>query len=103
MTEAKYTPEEQAAWATRGQEYLARIDQEMEDWRTETANRMVAAARAGTGWAENKDVENAVARLTNLFWMRAIGEQVSDALIYNEMNNGPGSVSGDPTANPSGL
>lgn len=89
MSQQIPTPEEQAEWATNAQKYLTTIDDDLVAWRIEVANRMVASARAGTGWAENMDVENAVARLTNLMLMRVIGEQVSDALIYNDMNNAP--------------
>lgn len=35
----------------------------------------------------NQKVEYAMARLTNLMLMRAMGEQVSDALTYNDMTN----------------
>lgn len=92
MSTEKATPEDVARWAANGQEYLKVIDDQLEAWRIEAANSMVKAARAGTGWAGNKDVEWPVSRLVNLFMMRQLAEGVSDALTYSDMTNAAGTV-----------
>ncbi|MFP3579457.1 hypothetical protein SB659_07720 [Arthrobacter sp. SIMBA_036] len=85
MSEEKPTAEDLAAWAARGQEYLKTVDEQIAGWRSEAAHIMVDAARAGTGWAGNKDVEFAVSRLGNMVLMRQVGEQVADALALYDM------------------